>query len=256
MTKGAKAWFTLVELLVVIAIIAVLAALLLPSLNRARDSAKSIACASNVKQILAGTSIYAQDNRDVIPLSHGYYLPWWAQLVPEMGIDYVRGSFSSRLGVLHCPAEDSSYMSPSNQNPGLSSAVVSTTYWAMQTNYAYNIKCGAIDWYGVQSWAGNFAPVKLSTLKTSLSQCVAFLDGKGLNNAGSSADQNGRITFDCGSSYNPYGRAYYPSITRDIMDAKFRHAGRIEAGLLDGHVEGVGLSWSVSDNYLKWPELH
>ena len=60
--------FTLVELLIVIGIIALLIAILLPTLSRARQQARQIACANNQRQILAAMFMYANANRGVLPL--------------------------------------------------------------------------------------------------------------------------------------------------------------------------------------------
>jgi prepilin-type N-terminal cleavage/methylation domain-containing protein/prepilin-type processing-associated H-X9-DG protein len=65
--KGAA--FTLIELLVVIAIIAILAALLLPSLRNAKDKSMGIECLNNKRQMILGWRMYAQDNKEFIVLA-------------------------------------------------------------------------------------------------------------------------------------------------------------------------------------------
>lgn len=77
-----KKRFTLIELLVVIAIIAILAAMLLPALNAARERGRSIACLSNLKQMYFGYNSYASDFDEVMPGVINWYeeigggMPW------------------------------------------------------------------------------------------------------------------------------------------------------------------------------------
>ena len=65
--------FTLIELLIVISIIAILAALLLPALGKARETALGIKCVGNMKQIGQYMAMYVNDNSDYFPLgdNHG-----------------------------------------------------------------------------------------------------------------------------------------------------------------------------------------
>ena len=107
--------FTLIELLVVIAIIAILAAMLLPALNKARDKAKSISCLGNVRQIGTGMLMYVDSEAGFYPVTDFSNTTSWDNALSLYDGRQVAENY--RHGVLqkHQVAKQALYSCPSDQ---------------------------------------------------------------------------------------------------------------------------------------------
>ena len=141
-----KKKFTLIELLVVIAIIAILAAMLLPALNKARDKARSIDCLSGLKQLGMAFVFYADSYNGYFPAVEPTDSSWKKLLADSLGISTANSNHLTELG--------KTYRCKSN-----SALNASNPAYAKHLNYAMNTH---IKWYATEY--ASVAKIKNPTL--------------------------------------------------------------------------------------------
>jgi prepilin-type processing-associated H-X9-DG protein/prepilin-type N-terminal cleavage/methylation domain-containing protein len=259
--RRGRAAFTLVELLVVIGVIAVLIAVLLPALGRARMSAQSLACKSNLRQLVLATTFFANEHGGCLPHAYNNGSPrmqgWntrlgsrWEFDEPMWGWEHALMKYMSRnKAIFRCPADNSGivrYMWNDN-TPNLPAPPDSDNVAA-----SYRINWSNEPYEGNPSDYNNtiFVAPHLTQIRPA-SRAIIYFDGLGSyeDQVGVANNENFVSTKTWDPRYNvmPINawNVAYRRHSRDnlpINSAASLKRGLANYAFLDGHVETLAFS--------------
>ena len=263
-TRKDAAGFTLIELLVVIAIIAILAAMLLPALSKAKDRAKSINCLSNLKQLEFCVHLYSCDYNDSVVPNNSVAsisslsgtaaletkgISWCldgidglsavTQSSPSNIINGLLFQYNTSLGIYHCPADQSTLETPDGQ-PLPQLRWRSYNMSQSINGYPEYMPPGA-PWYFMDFWTNLPAWKKFTLIRHPIpNELFVFID------------ENEDTIFD-GQFGNPGNPALPFSTPNEWWDMPAnRHNQGANLSFADGHVEHW--KWKVPMIFDSFPQ--